>query len=149
MLSHSQSTRTLSVTSGILAAGFLFGAVAHAVGWIPFGSLANEPQILPVALIEVFCGLAMLYAAAALRAATPDTYRRAFGAHIGAIMAVVVAMISFALGVGRSTGLNTLFHAVTLALLLLNSVGLWRMRPRDPITRVQHRVAARSRSLLQ
>ena len=60
MLTHYQNTRTLMISSAILGGGFLFGALAHVVGWLPFGSLANEPQILPAALVEVFCGLALL-----------------------------------------------------------------------------------------
>jgi hypothetical protein len=143
MLTHYQSTRTLSVTSAVLGAGFFLGALAHIVGWLPFGSLANEPQILPAALVELFCGLAMLYAAVMLRSAHPEGFPRAFGAHVGAIMAVIVGMISLTLGVGESTEMNTTYHGVMLLLLLLNAVGLWRMRPRNPIKRVQHRIAAR------
>jgi len=144
MLTHYQNTRTLMITSAILGGGFLFGALAHVVGWLPFGSLANESQIIPTALVEVFCGLALLYAAAVLRTPDPESYPRSFIAHVGAIMAVIVGMFSFTLGVGKSTELNTAFHAVMLVLLVLNTIGLWRLRPRNPVKQIeQHHIAAR------
>src|SRR5580765_7057091 len=48
---------------GVTAALFFFAAIQHAgIGFGPF----HEPQIIPVAIVETMCGLALLSALSAL-----------------------------------------------------------------------------------
>jgi hypothetical protein len=143
MLSRYESTRTFAVTSTILGLGFLLGALTHAIGWVPFGALSDEPRIVSSALIEFLCGGLILAAAIALGAHRAGAWRGALGAHAVALVAVLVGMISVSLGFGWTTETSTVYHAVMLALLVLNTIGLWRARPRNPIKRAQHEIAAR------
>ncbi|HEX4354859.1 MAG TPA: hypothetical protein VHZ95_18135 [Polyangiales bacterium] len=110
---------------------------------VPLGALAYEPRIVSSALIEFLCGGLILASAAALQAHRPGAWRSALGAHVLALVAVVIGMVGLSLGFGWSTEASTVFHGVMLALLLLNTFGLWRARPRNPIKRAQHEIAAR------
>jgi hypothetical protein len=143
MLNRYENTQTFVVTSSVLGIGFLLGAVAHWIGWLPLGALAYEPRIIPSALFELLCGVLLLGAAFALRSYRPAAWRNALGAHIVALIGVVLGMTTLSIAYAADTTVSTVYHVVMLGLLLLNTIGLWRLRPRNPLKRAQHEIAAR------
>lgn len=107
------------------AALFFFGAIQHlgvAVG--PF----HEPRIIPAALVEAICGLALTSAAAALWASTATAQRLAVIANLVAIGGVALGIAALALGAGPRTASNDVYHGMMLALCGASLLALWRDR---------------------
>jgi hypothetical protein len=143
VLTHYRNTRILALTSALIGVCFALGSVALLTGWLPFEAHANEPQVLPATLVELACAAAMLWAAAGLRTLRPSAFRGAMIAHVGVIMGVLISMISFALGVGKSGQAVTIYQLTMLFALVVNTAGVWNTRPRNLIKRPQHRITAR------
>jgi peptidoglycan/LPS O-acetylase OafA/YrhL len=142
MFRRYENTRTFAVTSAVLGVGFLFGALAHVFGWLPLGTAADDSRLFVSGGMELLCGFLLLGAAVALRRVRANGWRNALGANGLALVGLVLTMlvVSPALGAGV---LSMGFHAVMLLLLVLNTIGLWRLRPRNPLKRAQHEMAAR------
>ncbi|MET0387436.1 MAG: hypothetical protein ABW321_15815 [Polyangiales bacterium] len=142
MLSRYRNARTFSTTSAVLGLAFLIGGVAHALGWMHIGTLDNEPRVFVSSGVEVLCGVLLLGAAFVLRSAQPNGWRNAIGAHALALVCLLLGMVMFSAALGVSL-FGVGFHLVMLLLVGLNTVGLWRLRPRNPLRRAQHEIAAR------
>ncbi len=114
---HSRTSvaTAVGVLSVIYAVTFFFGALLH-LGLrisLRFAVLA-EPTILPAAIVESLCGLALLFGAFALLTRTNWTWTAAFTAHAIALGGVLLGMGALAAGAGPSTDLNTIYHRVML-----------------------------------
>ena len=119
---HSRSgiATAVGVLSAIYAATFFFGALMHLGVRIPlgFGDL-SEPTILPAAIVESLCGLALLlFGAFAVLTRTSWAWTGAFAANTFALGGVLLGVIALALGAGPSTDLNTIYHRVMLVALV-------------------------------
>jgi len=105
--------------SAIYAATFFFGALLHLGVRIPLGfAVLAEPTILPAAIVESLCGLALLFGAFAVLTRTNWAWTAAFGAHAFALGGVLLGVTALALGAGPSTDLNTIYHRVMLVALV-------------------------------
>ncbi len=96
------------------AALFLFGAVQHA--GITLGPF-REPRIVPAALVETVCGLALAYAAASLFGHSVAARRLTLISNLVALGGVVIGLVALAIGAGPRTATNDLYHRVMLALI--------------------------------
>jgi len=109
----------VGVLSAIYAATFFFGALLHLGVRIPLGfAVLAEPTILPAAIVESLCGLALLFGAFAVLTRTNWAWTAAFGAHAFALGGVLLGVTALALGAGPSTDLNTIYHRVMLVALV-------------------------------
>ena len=117
----------LAWVSALTAAVFLFGAVQH-VG-IALGPF-REPRIVPAALVETICGLALAYAATALFAHSVAARRLAVISIVVALAGVIIGLVALAIGAGPRTPSNDLYHRVMLALIGASFVMLYVGRVR-------------------
>jgi hypothetical protein len=119
----------LAWVSALNAAVFLFGAVQH-VG-IALGPF-REPRILPAALVETICALALAYAAVALVADPVAGRRVSVISNVVALAGVMIGLIALAMGAGPRTASNDLYHRVMLALIGAGFLLLYLGRARAP-----------------
>jgi hypothetical protein len=91
----------VGILSAVYAVTFFCGALLHLGVRIPLGAaVLAESTILPAAIVESLCGLALSFGAFAVFA----RWNRAWTAVFAAL----------ALGAGPSTDLNTMYHRVML-----------------------------------
>ncbi len=96
------------------AALFVFGAVQHvgvAVG--PF----REPRIIPAAIVETICAIALGWGGAAVLAHAAAFWRTALIANFLALAGVLLGVVALALGAGPRTASNDLYHRIMLVLI--------------------------------
>jgi hypothetical protein len=116
----------VGVLSAVYAGTFFCGALLHLGVRIPLGAgVLAEPTILPAAIVESLCGLALSFGTFAVFARSNRGWTAVFAAHAFALGGVLLGVIALALGAGPSTDLNTIYHrfmllglAAVLSLLL-------------------------------
>jgi hypothetical protein len=94
------------------AALFFFGAVQH-MG-VSIGRF-HEPRIVPAAIVESLCGLALVWGVAAV--AGRFDWRTAVIANLVPLGGVFLGMAALAAGRGPRTASNDLYHHIMLALI--------------------------------
>jgi hypothetical protein len=142
MLRRYENARVFTVTSTLLGAALVAGGVGHMFGLLPWGPDGDQGRIGLSAGLELLCGLLLFGAAFALGSMRTSGFRGAVGANLLALVCLAVLMLGVAPAMGASV-VTLGFHAVMLLLVVLNAVGLWRLRPRNPLKRAQHEIAAR------
>ena len=96
------------------AALFFFGALQHAgIAIGPF----HEPRILPAAMVESVCGLALLWGMAAVFGHSPVAWRTGIIANLIPLGGVLLGMAALAAGRGPRTASNDLYHHIMLTLI--------------------------------
>ena len=86
---------------------------------VPLGfTVLEEPVIVPAAIVESLCGLAMSVAAYSVFARRGWAWTAALAAHAFALGGVLLGMAALAVGAGPSTELNTIYHRVMLVALV-------------------------------
>jgi len=96
------------------AAIFFFGGVQH-VG-ITVGRF-HEPLIIPAAIVEVVCGLCLLWGAIALFRSSRTRWRLALITNLIALGGVLLGIAALAVGAGPRTASNDLYHRMMLILV--------------------------------
>jgi hypothetical protein len=107
------------------AALFFFGAVQHA--GVAIGTF-HEPRIIPAAIAETVCGLALLWGAAAIFSRVPAAWWRGVIANCIALGGVLLGMAAMAAGAGPRTASNDLYHRIMLALVAISLLLLFLSR---------------------
>ncbi len=110
---------------------FIFGAVQHigvAVG--PF----HEPRIIPAAIVETICAMALGWGGAAVLAHAATFWRTGLIANFIALAGVLLGVVALALGAGPRTASNDLYHGIMLVLIAASLVILFLAR-----SALQHR----------
>ena len=105
----------VGILSAVYAVTFFCGALLHLGVRIPLGAaVLAEPTILPAAIVESLCGLALSFGAFAVFARWNRAWTAVFAAHAFALGGVLLGVTALALGAGPSTDLNTMYHRVML-----------------------------------
>jgi hypothetical protein len=105
----------VDILSALYAVTFFCGALLHLGVRIPLGAaVLAEPTILPAAIVESLCGLALSFGALALLVRWNRAWTAVFAAHAFALGGVLLGVTALALGAGPSTDLNTMYHRVML-----------------------------------
>jgi hypothetical protein len=138
MLMRRENARLSGAASAVLGGTFLIAAIAHATD----GFSDAVVSALPATLLGVVSGIALLVAAVGLLSDRVWGWKVGLGAHLFAIGSVLLGLISVAVGYGDGRP-NLIMPIVMLALLGLSLLALWRSRPRNPLRRAQHNIAAR------
>jgi hypothetical protein len=108
------------------AALFFFGAVQHA--GIAIGSF-SEPRIVPAALVETLCGLALAWGVIAIAMGAQSARRTAVITNLIALFGVLLGIASLSLGAGPRTASNDLYHGIMLILIAGALVLIWFGKP--------------------
>jgi hypothetical protein len=118
------------------AALFFFGAVQHT--GVAIGPL-REPVIVPAAIVEAICGIALLSGAVAFLVQARKAWAVAMAGNLVALGGVLLGMAALAAGAGPRTASNDLYHRIMLVLigaglgmLFLGRPALARNRNRIP-----------------
>ncbi|MGA8028556.1 MAG: hypothetical protein WB992_15540 [Bryobacteraceae bacterium] len=101
------------------AALFVFGAVQHAglvIG--PF----HEPHIVPAAIVESICALALVIGAVFVLNGSPKSWLAALIGNLVPIAGVAIGMVALAAGRGPRTASNDLYHRIMLTLAIASLV---------------------------
>ena len=109
------------------AALFVFGAVQHAgLALGPF----HEPTIIPAAVVETTCALALVWGAAAILRSSTKGWRTALLGNFIAFAGVLLGIAALAAGRGPRTASNDLYHRIMLVLIAVSVAILlvWRSR---------------------
>jgi hypothetical protein len=97
------------------AALFFFGAVQHAGFGI--GQL-HQPRIVPAAIVEATCGLALVWGIIAVATDARAARRSAVITNLFALFGVLLGITALALGAGPRTASNDLYHKIMLILIV-------------------------------
>lgn len=119
--------RLLAVITIANAALFVFGAVQHA--GLPLGTF-HEPMIIPAAIVETVCALALAWGAAAVLRKSSAGWGTALLGNCIALAGVLLGIVALAAGRGPRTASNDLYHRIMLVLIALSVAILlvWRSR---------------------
>lgn len=129
MLMRREHERTTSAVAALLGGGFVCAALVYATA-----GYASDVRTLPVGLLGLLSGLLLLVAAFGLYMGNHWGWKADVVAHVVAIVEALLAMWMLARP-GAS--------AAILILLTLSLAALWRVRPRNMLRRVKHRLVAR------
>ena len=105
--------RILGYLMAANAALFFFGAAQHT--GIEIGPFA-EPRIIPAAIVESICGIALIVGALAALGGGAHARLAALIGNLVAIAGVSLGMIALAAGRGPRTASNDLYHRIMLLL---------------------------------
>ena len=111
---------------------FVLGALQHA--GLVIGPL-HEPVIIGATVVEMLCGLALVWGVAAVLKGSPRAWRRALIANLIVIGGVAFGMVALGLGAGPRTASNDLYHKIMLALAAASIVILALPSGRTVLTR--------------
>ncbi|HET6335581.1 MAG TPA: hypothetical protein VFG30_20285 [Polyangiales bacterium] len=138
MLMRREHERMSGAASAVLGGVFVIAGLAHATD----GFTDNVARALPSAILGIIAGVALLVAAFGLLSNRYWGWKAGVGAHIVGIVIVLIGLFSLMAGYGDDRP-SLAIPSVMLVLLVLSFVALWRSRPRNPIRRMQHEVAAK------
>jgi len=96
------------------AALFLFGAIQH-LG-VTIGRL-HEPQIIPAAVVETICGIALAFGATLISSRPTVATAAPLISNLIALAGVLLGMAALAAGHGPRTASNDLYHHVMVVLI--------------------------------
>ena len=108
------------------AARFFYGAAQHA--GIAFGPF-HEPLIIPAAIVESVCGIALLFGAVAPVRNWKGSWGAALIGNLVALAGVALGMVALALGAGPRTASNDLYHRIMLVLIAAATLVLLLQSP--------------------
>jgi hypothetical protein len=104
----------LEFVMSVNAALFFFGALQHA--GFAIGRF-HEPRIVPAAIVEALCGLALVWGVIALASGTRFARRTAVISNLIALFGVLLGIASLAVGAGPRTASNDLYHKIMLVMI--------------------------------
>jgi hypothetical protein len=125
--------------AAVLGGTFVIAALAFATD----GFESSVMDIAPSAVLGGLAGIALLCAAAGLFAHSRWGWGADIAAHLIGIVAAALTLIGLS---SKSDNVLTSSEIVSgglLVLLLVSAFTLWRARPRRPLRRAGHRVAAK------
>jgi uncharacterized membrane protein YqjE len=123
--------------SAVLGGVFVIAALAHATD----GFTDSVARALPSTILGLVAGIALLVAAFGLLSHRYWGWKTGVGAHLLAMMTVLIGIFAITAGYGAESSLA--LPVTLLVLLVLSFVALWRSRPRNPLRRAQHEIAAK------
>jgi hypothetical protein len=107
---------------------FFSGAVQHA--GVAFSHF-HEPRIIPAAIVEAICGVALAWGATSLVRRGWSGRRAAAVANLIALSGVVIGLVALTLGAGPRTASNDLYHKIMLVLIAAALLLIWYSKRRD------------------
>jgi hypothetical protein len=134
-----RTERAIGAVAAVLGGTFVIAALAFATG----GFAASVVHIAPSSVLGAIAGFALLIAAAGLFAHRRWGWSVDIAAHVIGIGAALLAMFGVAAQRDDVAGSGGVVSGGMLVLLLISLFTLWRARPRRPLRRVGHEMAAK------
>lgn len=139
MLVRRRTERAVGAIAAVLGGTFVIAALAFATD----GFEASVMDFSPSAALGGVAGVALLFAAAGLFAHRRWGWGVDIAAHVVGIIATVLALIGLSAGSDDVLTNSEIVSGALLVLLLVSFFTLWRARPRRPLRRASHRMAAK------
>ena len=139
MLSRRRTERAVGAVAAVLGGTFVIAALAFATD----GFESSVMDVAPSVMLGGVAGIALLFAAAGLLAHRRWGWGVDVGAHVLGILAAVLTLIGLSAGSDTVLTSSEIVSGALLVLLLVSMFALWRARPRRPMRRAGHRVAAK------
>jgi hypothetical protein len=137
MLMRRERERMTGAASAVLGGVFVIAALAHATD----GFTDRITRALPSTILGVIAGVALLVAAFGLLSHRYWGWKAGVGAHMLGIAITLIGVFAIAAGYGAQSSLA--IPGVLLVMLVLSFFALWRSRPRNPLRRAGHEIAAK------
>jgi hypothetical protein len=134
-----RTERAIGVVAAVLGGTFVLAALAFATG----GFAASAIHMAPSSILGLIAGVALLLAAAGLFAHRRWGWSVDIAGHVIGIGAALVAMFGVAATRDDVAGSGGVVSGGLLVLLLISLFTLWRARPRRPLRRAGHAMAAK------
>jgi hypothetical protein len=138
MLMRREQERMTGAATAVLGGIFMIAGLAHATD----GFTESVGEALPSAIIAIVAGGALLFAAFGLLSNRYWGWKAGIGAHIVAMAVTLIAIFALAAGYGDGRP-SYAIPGVMFVLLLMSLIAVWRTRPRNPIRRMGHEIAAK------
>jgi hypothetical protein len=137
MLMRRERERMTGAASAVLGGVFVIAALAHATD----GFTDRITRALPSTILGLVAGIALLVAAFGLLSNRYWGWKAGVGAHMLGIGITLLGIFAIAAGYGAQSSLA--IPGTLLLLLVLSFIALWRARPRNPLRRAGHEMAAK------
>ncbi|HET8938381.1 MAG TPA: hypothetical protein VFN67_33285 [Polyangiales bacterium] len=134
-----RTERAVGVIAAVLGGTFVIAALAFATG----GFATSAVHMAPGSILGAVAGLALLIAAAGLFAHRRWGWGMDIAGHVLGIGAALLAMFGIAAQRDAVADSGGVVSGAMLVLLLVSLFTLWRARPRRPLRRVGHEMAAK------
>jgi peptidoglycan/LPS O-acetylase OafA/YrhL len=141
MFMRRRTERAVGAVAALLGAVFVIAALAFSTD----GFAADTARIAPSSIVSGVAGLALLVASAGLFAHRRWGWGADIAGHVLGIGAALLALFGVGVAAGRSdlAGSEMVVPGGMLVLLMISLYSLWRSRPRHPLRRAGHNVAAK------
>lgn len=139
MFMRRRTERAVGVIAAVLGGTFVIAALAFATG----GFATSAVHMAPGSILGAVAGLALLIAAAGLFAHRRWGWGMDIAGHVLGIGAALLAMFGIAAQRDAVADSGGVVSGAMLVLLLVSLFTLWRARPRRPLRRVGHEMAAK------
>lgn len=144
MLRRYERISIFGVMCGLLGGCFLLAALVHTGGGDGFGGeLAREPRMTELGLLELISGAVLCAEAVGAFARRLWAWKTGVLGHVLGIVTAILGLLAPRIGFGPLTDVANMFFLMMLILLSLDLLAVWRLRPRNPVRRARHRMAAR------
>lgn len=137
MLIRRGTERTIGAVAAVMGGIFMIASLAFATNGIPAAIMA------PTVIVGAVASIALLAAAVGLLAHRSWGWRMDVGAHVIGVVAAVLALFGVMSARDDSANSNMVISAGLLVLVMASLMAIWRARPRRPLRRMQHNIAAK------
>jgi hypothetical protein len=139
MLTTRRTERAAGAVAAVLGGTFVVAALAFATD----GFETSIMDLAPSVVLGVLAGIALLFAAGGLFAHRRWGWSVDIAAHVVGMIAAVVALVGLSAGSDDILTSGEIVSGALLVLLVVSFFALWRTRPRRPLRRASHRIAAK------
>lgn len=143
MLRSYERVSIFGVMCGLLGGAYLLAALVHTSGGVELGELSREPRLMELGLLELISGAVLCAGAVGMFARRIWAWKTGVLGHALGIVTAVLGLLAPRIGLGPITDAANMFFLLMLVLTSLSLIAVWRIRPRNPIKRAGHRMAAR------
>lgn len=139
MFMRRRTERAVGAVAAVLGGAFLIAALAFATDGFESSRIDSEPGVV----LGGVAGVALLLAAAGLFAHRSWGWGMDLGAHLIGIVAALLTLVGLSAGSDSVLTSSEIVSGGLLVLLLVSLFVLWRARPRRPLRRAGHHMAAK------
>ena len=129
--------RAIGAVAAVMGGIFIIASLAFATNGIAAGVMA------PTVIVGVLASIALLIAAIGLLAHRRWGWRMDVGAHVIGVIAAALAVASVISARDDAANSNMVVSGGLLVLVVASLMAIWRARPRRPLRRVGHTIAAK------
>lgn len=137
MWTRRRTERAIGAVAAVMGGIFIIASLAFATNGIAAGVMA------PTVIAGALASIALLVAAVGLLAHRRWGWSMDIGAHLIGMIAAVLAVVGVVSARGDAADSNIIVSGGLLVLVFASMMAIWRARPRRPLRRMGHNIAAK------